>query len=622
VIVSDIYILVVMIYSKDSTIMNLEIGSSFNRYISVNLLFLCLGFYATLSAQDAGDRLFDNSFLHEIKITSESEDQLWEAITREYVSVNMTIDGHTLDSIGLRLKGSTSASDIQKPLQVDVNAYVMGRKYDGLKKFGLRNNYKDSFLQKEKVAYEVYRRAGLASPRSSYAEVYIDGIFRGVYSITEAIDKTFLDHNFPSDDGSLYKGVFGARGFSVEVKEGTMEEFDSFKKNLKSTTLGDLVDLNAYLKQLATDIIVGDWDSYAYYRHNYYIYYETKSERYYFINWDHNFAFSVDPRSDDIYPIGTYPALNNMIDNPNLRVRYEETMCELLTYLLDSDYISDITSHNYKIISTSRHSISIEEPADLVAYITKRKRWLQDTLKSLGVTCQDISYAHDDGDILINELATSHDYISDLKSADRDRSDWIELYNSTSSDITLDRHYYLSDDKDFPKKWNFNSEMVIPARGYLTVWADKDIQKEGAHAGFKLDGDGGDLVMTFEDLTEIQNINYGPQIPNVSYARFPNGGADFIMQQPTFESANSNLIPIELSSNLDIDVYLCPYGEYILMDTDRPVKEVTVLDEVDTELRKFIDPIFPLHLNDLSSGVYTLDVVLGEESFKVKVERD
>ena len=102
----------------------------------------------------------------------------------------MIIDGKTIDSVGVKLRGTTSAHDEQKPMEVDLNEFVKGQEYDGLKKFLLRNNYEDPTLQREPLAFEIYRRAGLPSPRTAYAEVYVDGVFRGIYTLTEEIDKS------------------------------------------------------------------------------------------------------------------------------------------------------------------------------------------------------------------------------------------------------------------------------------------------------------------------------------------------------------------------------------------------------------------------------------------------
>lgn len=352
-------------------------------------LHFLLNLICTMDAQDIGDDLFDNSYLHEIRIVSDKTNNLWESINRDYVMVNISVDDLVLDSVGLRLKGFTSSASAQKPLKIDIDEYVSGKRYDGLKKFNLHNNFMDSSLQREPIAYDLYRRVGLPSPRTAYAEVYVDEVFRGIYSIVEQIDKTFLKSNFPSSNGSLYKGATGLVGLSVDVKEGTIDEFDRFSRNSNAANLADFINLDNYLKQLATDIIIGDWDSYGYHRHNFYIYYETKSDRLNFINWDHNYAFTADEKDMDLYPLGTFPSSVNLIEAPTLKTRYEVTLCELLKYVVDPKYIRDLAYHNLTIINSNKNNVLADDPEPIIEYIAMRSQRLRDALTHIGMNCTD-----------------------------------------------------------------------------------------------------------------------------------------------------------------------------------------------------------------------------------------
>lgn len=48
--------------------------------------------------------------------------------------------------------------------------------------------------------------------------------------------------------------------------------------------------------------------------------------------------------------------------------------------------------------------------------------------------------------------------------------DWIELYNPNSFSTSLSG-YRLTDDPTNPNKWIFPDNIMIPAKGYLLVWA-------------------------------------------------------------------------------------------------------------------------------------------------------
>ena len=95
--------------------------------------------------------------------------------------------------------------------------------------------------------------------------------------------------------------------------------------------------------------------------------------------------------------------------------------------------------------------------------------------------------------------------------------DWIELFNHGNTDIELSG-MYLSDDKDNPFKWKIPSGTIIKAGDYLIIWADEDEGDEGLHANFKL-SKGGEIISLIKDNTIVDQIEFGPQISEVSSGR-------------------------------------------------------------------------------------------------------
>ncbi len=85
--------------------------------------------------------------------------------------------------------------------------------------------------------------------------------------------------------------------------------------------------------------------------------------------------------------------------------------------------------------------------------------------------------------VIISEVLPSNEY--SLADRDGDRSDWVELYNTTGSDITLNG-WYLSDSNNF-YKWAFPENTVIPANGYLLVFlSGKESGGNELHASFSI----------------------------------------------------------------------------------------------------------------------------------------
>ena len=120
-------------------------------------------------------------------------------------------------------------------------------------------------------------------------------------------------------------------------------------------------------------------------------------------------------------------------------------------------------------------------------------------------------------EIVINEFLASNQ--TGLADPDFGHlSDWVELYNSSPGSITLSG-YFLSDDLDDPTKWQFPENTILPAQGYLLVWADDEAT--GLHTNFKLGKSGEALVLSDADSSALDSIRFGVQADDISFGRLP-----------------------------------------------------------------------------------------------------
>ena len=99
-----------------------------------------------------------------------------------YAKAEITIDGNPFPDAGLRFKGNSSyrfsRGSLKKPFKIDTNRFVKGQKLHGRTKLNLSNAFLDSAFMKEKLAYELYRAAGLPTPQTGWANVVlsVDGL--------------------------------------------------------------------------------------------------------------------------------------------------------------------------------------------------------------------------------------------------------------------------------------------------------------------------------------------------------------------------------------------------------------------------------------------------------------
>ena len=141
-----------------------------------------------------------------------------------------------------------------------------------------------------------------------------------------------------------------------------------------------------------------------------------------------------------------------------------------------------------------------------------------------------------DGKLVINEvLAINASSGTDATGA---AGDWLEIYNPTAVDISL-QNYAVTDDLMAPRKHIIGGGVVVAAHGYLVLWADNEPGRGNNHLRFSLDGDLGDLALTRPDSTFIDRVHYQQQETDFAAAREPDGSDAWVIEwHPSLGAAN------------------------------------------------------------------------------------
>lgn len=176
------------------------------------------------------------------------------------------------------------------------------------------------------------------------------------------------------------------------------------------------------------------------------------------------------------------------------------------------------------------------------------------------------------GAVLINEVLASNDSL--LFDPNGQDEDWIELINTTNTPIDL-AGFYLSDDPLNLMAWAFPAGTVLPANGYLLVWADNDLMQNGLHANFKLSS-GGDYVYLSHGFNVHDQIAFGPQLANISYARCPDAGFNFATIIPTPLANNNCQIGLLENEQLQVQVYPNPFVDQFTIENQEDCLQLNI----------------------------------------------
>lgn len=174
--------------------------------------------FSVVSFAQAQSSLFDDTYLHEIRVTS-TETNLWDLMSTDYEDnypdvpyreVTVEIDGTILENVGIRQKGFSShffSTTNKKSIKINFGKFVSDQRYDKVKKINLTNGVGDPAIVKDKIAYDMFRQHGVPVPRVSHVKIYIQEVYWGIYAIIEQVDKRYLKRNYADKTGNLWKNM-------------------------------------------------------------------------------------------------------------------------------------------------------------------------------------------------------------------------------------------------------------------------------------------------------------------------------------------------------------------------------------------------------------------------------
>ena len=303
----------------------------------------------------------------------------------EYVSSTITFQGETWESVGFRYSGNSTLQSSWKSgtekisfrLDFDefdeVDPSTTNQRFYGFKQLSFKSNAKDDSYLREKVTGDIFREAGVAAPQTAFYEVYVDygdgSKYLGVFTAVEIVDDTVIKTQFADDSGNVYKpegsgaafvkGTFNTESFEKQTNEDEADWsdieaiFEALHSELRTSdpaswraNLEAVFDVDAFIRWLAVDTIIQNWDTYGAMAHNYYLYTDPTDGLVTWIPWDNNEALSAKSEGPgtgnrggqgrgvrDLGLTGVseqWPLIRYLMDDPTYLTKYQQYLEETI----------------------------------------------------------------------------------------------------------------------------------------------------------------------------------------------------------------------------------------------------------------------------------------------------
>ncbi len=247
-----------------------------------------------------------------------------------YVPATISFQGEIWDHVGIRYKGLNSLMTAWNQgigkinMKLDLDHFedeypeIKNQKFYGFKELNLQSSMADKTAIREKITPEVFREAGVPAPQTAFYRIYIDHgdgyEYFGLYTLAEGIDDTMIETQFSNADGNLYKpenegatfaeGKLNLTDFEKKSNEDSedysdiQELYDILHSESRNSTpetwrsdLESVLDVNEFVTWLATNTLIGNFDTYGGNARNYYLYHNPDNGTFSWIPWDNNYAF-------------------------------------------------------------------------------------------------------------------------------------------------------------------------------------------------------------------------------------------------------------------------------------------------------------------------------------------
>ena len=233
------------------------------------------------AAGDMSERVLGYDLIPQFDLEISSDDVAsLRAAPDSWVQASLVYEGRSYGPVGVNLKGTSSFQPIDgKPgFRVNVNKFVSGAKFFGLKEFLLNNMTTDPSMLRERLAYWIGRQIGsVPTSRCNHSWVTLNGAPLGLYATVEEPKEQLMAYYFTDAAGPVYTINYAdfqpSYVSAFELQDGTndLTLINGATAALQMTpadtaiaAAGQFVNLHEFDRYWALMVLTGHWGGWPY----------------------------------------------------------------------------------------------------------------------------------------------------------------------------------------------------------------------------------------------------------------------------------------------------------------------------------------------------------------------
>ena len=317
-----------------------------------------------------------------------------------YVEADITQGNNKWQKVGFRLKGNASLNATWKsgiyklPFKLqfdefeDIYTETKNQRFYGFKELSFAPSYGDNSFMKEKLLTDLFRKGGVMACKVGYYKTYIDfgqgQKYCGVYQAIESVEEHLIESQSGIKVGNVYKPESNLQTFiTTQIEKQNNKELADYSDvkafisainsparvndhSLWKKQLETVFDVKGFLKYLAVNNSIGNWDTYGQVMHNYFL--VNIDGVLHWIPYDLNLSFQMKGGLNrtaltmEMKEVGSqWPLIRYIVDDPEYFAFYKTSVKDFVVYHFTPTAMSEYIKKHKAILAPSFTATEIEK---------------------------------------------------------------------------------------------------------------------------------------------------------------------------------------------------------------------------------------------------------------------